>query len=48
LENEENKRSILKIIDLTDKNEESQGVVKRNTGGKSKSSSLNVVTVVDK
>lgn len=48
LENEENKRSVLKVIDLTDKNDENQGGVKKQIGKASKSSSLNVITVVDR
>mmetsp|Transcript_33373 Transcript_33373/g.72853 ORF Transcript_33373/g.72853 Transcript_33373/m.72853 type:complete len:94 (+) Transcript_33373:638-919(+) len=48
LENEENKRSVLKVIDLTEKNEENSAAVKKQSGKQSKNSALNVVTVIDK
>ena len=49
LENDEHKRSVLKVIDLApDKSEEGAGGVKAKAGRKGKHPASNIVTVVDK
>jgi len=47
LENEQNKRSVLKIIDLSDKSEDDQNI-KKKINNKSKSYTINIVSVIDK